>query len=203
MSTHTKAIHCIGLTLTLLLCATSVVEAAPGPPTGGGDFGAFGTDIGSGDFNGDSGEFGGLIGIEDEPITGDGRTGSPDASVRPAPGYACTNQAVAGARAGDCIPLLAPLGQENIVEVDGGAGASGAISMFAEYFREALPLVRITAIGFSVLWILIGSFYIMISGSDGGKRTKGKEIIMWALIGFIVTEFAAFFLKTLNNVFFV
>lgn len=189
--------YIIGATLGFLLVFTnlSVVQAAPGSPSGGGDFGAFGAGIPNPDIGG-KGDFSGIIGGGDVPPAS-GRSGSPDRSDRPAPNYACTPDSVAGGR--NCIPLLAPLGYTNTIDTV----ANGPVGIFQEYFEAALPLIRIISIGFCVLWILIGSFFFMISGSDGGKRTKGKEIITWAIIGLIITEFAAFFLKTLNSVFFV
>lgn len=59
------------------------------------------------------------------------------------------------------------------------------------------------AIGFCVLWILLGSYLIMISGSDSGKRSTGRTMITWAIIGLVIINFAGFFLRTLNSIFFV
>ncbi|MCA9371108.1 MAG: hypothetical protein KC680_04075 [Candidatus Peregrinibacteria bacterium] len=96
-----------------------------------------------------------------------------------------------------CIPLIQPLGSINVLTVQPGART------FIDYFNDAAGLLLTVAIGFCVLWILIGSYFIMVSGSDGGKRSTGKSIITWALIGLIIVTFAGFFLRTLNSVFFV
>ena len=91
-----------------------------------------------------------------------------------------------------CRILLA----KNKLAVKPGAGT------FIDYFNEAVDLLMTVAIGFCVLWILIGSYMVMISGSDGGKRSEGKSMITWALIGLILVNFAGFFLRTLNSIFF-
>jgi len=106
---------------------------------------------------------------------------------------------------GSCIPLLAPLGKMQTIPISTSSsseGVSGAIGTFLTYFQDAFSLFEAIAVGFSVLWILIGGFYIMMSGSDGGMRGTGKSIILWAVVGLVLTEFAGFFLKTLNSVFF-
>ena len=95
-----------------------------------------------------------------------------------------------------CIPLIQPLGGVNRILVQPGAQS------FIDYFNEASPLLLTVSVGFAVLWILIGTYFIMVSGSDGGKRSTGKSIITWALIGLIIVNFAGFFLRTLNNIFF-
>ena len=59
------------------------------------------------------------------------------------------------------------------------------------------------ATGFAVLWVLIGSYFIMVSGSDSGKRSTGKTIITWALIGLVIVSFTGFILTMLNDVFFI
>ena len=107
--------------------------------------------------------------------------------------------------AGSCIPLLAPLGDKDTIKIvpPSDKSAGGHIGTFLAYFQDVFILLELIAVGFCVLWILIGSFYIMVSGSDGGMRSTGKSIILWAVIGLILTEFAGFFLKTLNSTFFV
>lgn len=97
----------------------------------------------------------------------------------------------------NCIPLIQPLGTRNRLPVLPGAGT------FMDYFNDSASLLLTVAIGFCILWILIGSYFIMVSGSDGGKRSTGMSMITWAIIGLIIVNFAGFFLRTLNNIFFV
>ena len=96
----------------------------------------------------------------------------------------------------DCIPLIQPLGPKNTVDVLPGA------QTFYSYFNEGADLILTASVGIAVLWILLGSYFIMVSGSDGGKRSTGKKMITGAMIGLIIVNFAGFFLRTLNSVFF-
>jgi len=133
---------------------------------------------------------GGIIAV------GGGASGMAKKTAEPAKKGACKEGS-------PCVPLLAPLGSLDRIPVQGGTGASGAVQTFINYFNNAWGLLRVISVGFCVLWILIGSFFILISGSDGGKRSTGKGIITWAIIGLIIVEFAGFFLRTLNDIFFV
>jgi hypothetical protein len=92
--------------------------------------------------------------------------------------------------------LVQPLGGRNRIEVRPG------VQTFIDYFNDASDLLLTISVGFAVLWILIGSYFIMVSGSNGGMRTQGQEMIKWALIGLIIVNFAGFFLRTLNSMFF-
>ena len=160
---------------------------------GGGN--NFGGSTGGGDF----GDFGGLIGVGGGGggSTGGGSTGggsTPKPSANPAKSSNCKSDDKSKA---PCIPLIQPLGTKNSISIKPGANT------FIDYFNQASNLLLTVAIGFCVLWILIGSYLVMISGSDGGKRSQGKDIITWAIIGLIIVNFAGFFLRTLNSVFFV
>jgi hypothetical protein len=95
-----------------------------------------------------------------------------------------------------CIPLIQPLGSRKTLVVQPGA------LTFIDYFNQASSLLITISVGFAVLWILIGSYFIMMSGSNGGMRGTGKSMIMWALIGLIIVNFAGFFLRTMNSIFF-
>jgi hypothetical protein len=173
-----------------------------GGTQGGGTFGGFGI---TGGFNGGTfgggtvggGIIGGSGGGESTTGGGGGASGKPKKTAEPAEKGAC--------KTGDpCVPLLAPLGDLDRIKIEGGSGgAAGAVLTFINYFNNAWGLLRVISVGFCVLWILIGSFFILISGSDGGKRSTGKGIITWAIIGLIIVEFSGFFLRTLNDIFFV
>lgn len=168
----------------------------------GGTTGTTGTTGGT-DGGGDGGDFSGLIGIggtyggigPPPGVTGGGGGTAPRPSGRPAKVKDCVTSDNKLVRT--CIPLIQPLGPKSVLQVKPGA------KTFIDYFNEASNLLLTVAIGFCVLWILIGSYLIMISGSDGGKRSTGTSIITWAIIGLIIVNFAGFFLRTLNNMFFV
>lgn len=164
-----------------------------GQTDGGGEGGQFGGLIGgTGDeggfgFYGGGGTFGG--------VTTGGAGGVPIA-----PGAGSAKMGVdckTSLTQQTCVPLIQQLGASDHIVVQPLVGT------FIDYFNEAVPLLMTLAVGFCVLWILIGSYKVMVSGSNGGMRTEGKNIIMWAIIGLILVNFAGFFLRTLNNIFFV
>lgn len=168
-----------------------------------GSVGSSGTNGGNGGVNG--GNFGGLIGINGGVVGGLGGGGFTTAGA--GGGGTRVKPSGEGAKPGDCelgtktrrpcVPLVQPLGSKNKINVQSGA------KTFIDYFNEATTLIITLSVGFAVLWILIGSYFIMVSGSDGGKRTTGKSMITWAMIGLILVNFAGFFLRTLNDIFFI
>ena len=170
---------------------------SPGPGPGGGSLGGGGTTIG-----GFGGVFGGVVG--GSGLLGGGGVGTvstggggggrlPRPSAPPADKGSCVSDNLSKHA---CIPLIQPLGSSNTLEVKPGA------LTFIDYFNEAADLLLTVSVGFAVLWILIGSYMVMMSGSDGGMRGKGKTVITWALIGLIIVNFAGFFLRTMNSIFF-
>lgn len=46
---------------------------------------------------------------------------------------------------------------------------------------QALTVLAVPAVSAMVLW---GAFYIIISGGEPAKLKKGKDIIVWAVVGF-------------------
>ncbi|MBT4120192.1 MAG: hypothetical protein HOG89_02830 [Candidatus Peribacter sp.] len=128
--------------------------------------------------------------------TGGGGGGSgPRRSARPAPKGTCTPDSDLSKKRA-CVPLIQPLGRLNRLVIKPGAGT------FIDYFNQAADLLLTVAVGFAVLWILIGSYFVMMSGSNGGMRSTGKSMITWAMIGLIIVNFAGFFLRTFNSIFF-
>ena len=146
------------------------------------------------------GDFGGLIGGDFGGIGGGNFGGSiggggvyEEGDTKPADPSVCGIER--GKRA--CVPLIAPLGELDRIDVEPGAGT------IISYFNDIASFLFYVAVGFCTLWVLIGTYFIMISGSDGGKRSKGKEIITWAIIGLVIVNFAGFILRTLNDIFFI
>ncbi len=178
---------------------SSLSSVTPGGNgTGGGNGGNTGgsNDDGGGDFSGLIG--GGITTGGGGPIpggtTGGGGGSRPRPSASPAQSGDCYSEDKLHTT---CIPLIQPLGSRDRLTVKPGA------ETFIDYFNDASSLLLTVAIGFCVLWILIGSYCIMVSGSDGGKRSTGTSMITWAIIGLIIVNFAGFFLRTLNSIFFV
>ena len=177
----------------LSLISQPSVSAAPRSRPSGSQAGFQGGDFG-GIIGTTGGNFGGTIGI---PTV---RPGGGRVIIESAEGMKkkeFEKECKDGKLKSTCIPLIAPLGEENKVTIHPGPNT------FIEYFNQAVELIMTLSVGFAVLWILIGSFFIMVSGSDSGKRGTGKSMITWALIGLIIVNFAGFFLRTLNNIFFI
>jgi hypothetical protein len=162
------------------------VPSDSGPGTSIGDFGGVYSGVVGGGLLGGAGA--GTV------STGGGGGGRlPRPSAPPADKGSCVSDNLSKHA---CIPLIQPLGSSNTLEVKPGA------LTFIDYFNEAADLLLTVSVGFAVLWILIGSYMVMMSGSDGGMRGKGKTVITWALIGLIIVNFAGFFLRTMNSIFF-
>ncbi len=77
---------------------------------------------------------------------------------------------------------------------NGLAPLPGCPSGFEEHFSPALTALLITlpryAYILGVLFIMIGGVYMVISAGDTEKVTKGKNTIIWAIIGIFVMQFA-------------
>jgi len=167
-----------------------------GGHSGGDTFGGTVGGVTGGTFGG---TFGGIIGGGGVGIVSTGGGGG--SAVRPSAGKAPPGTCASQDEDGNtikrtCVPLVQPLGGRNRIEVRPG------VQTFIDYFNDASDLLLTISVGFAVLWILIGSYFIMVSGSNGGMRTQGQEMIKWALIGLIIVNFAGFFLRTLNSMFF-
>lgn len=93
-----------------------------------------------------------------------------------------------------------------LVPLDGGNGVlkpQSGIQMFFVYFDMAWPWVIGSASGVAVLQALYGGILIMLSGSDSGKRSEGKEKILWAIAGLLMIGFSGLILSILNPSFYV
>ncbi len=73
----------------------------------------------------------------------------------------------------------------------------GCNSGWTERISPVLTLLLGTlptyVIGLATLFIMIGGVYMIINAGDSEKVTRGKNTILWAIIGIFVTEFAADF----------
>tara|TARA_Y100000310_G_scaffold193873_1_gene193817 strand:- start:672 stop:1052 length:381 start_codon:yes stop_codon:yes gene_type:complete len=74
---------------------------------------------------------------------------------------------------------------------------------FLNYFNGAVGWIFEVAVGFTVLWVLIGGFMYMTSGNNQSRRGEAISRITWAITGLFMLLFAGFILRSLNNVFFV
>lgn len=74
--------------------------------------------------------------------------------------------------------------------------------IFFDYFNNAWPWVLGCAAGIAVGYSLYGGILVMLSGADSGKRSEGKDKIMWAIAGLLMIGLAGLFLETINPLFF-
>lgn len=98
------------------------------------------------------------------------------------------------------IPLIQPLDDRtNSLPV---GNPQDPLSAFFAYFNMSWPWVIGVAAGIAVLQALVGGMQIMLSGSDAGARSAGKERLMWALAGLLLIGLSGMILEILNPLFF-
>lgn len=76
----------------------------------------------------------------------------------------------------------------------GNTFRTDVIVLFNPLDKKELPdilqyiLTGLTALAIPIvtIMIIIGAYYLITSGGNPGRRTKGKEYILWAVIGFAV-----------------
>lgn len=95
----------------------------------------------------------------------------------------------------DQIFLIEPLGGGNTLPAGDNA--------FIEYFNQSSDWLFRVAVGFTVMWVLIGGVMFIISGNNQSRRSEAITRISSALIGLLILLFAGVILRTLNSLFFV
>lgn len=148
--------------------------------------------VSGGTFGGVGGFYGGLIGgnFGGGGVSGGTTGGAVFNSGQPADVDNC--RITQGVQS--CVPLVQPLGSDNTVGVLPGAGT------FIAYFNGFSGWLFTIAVGFCLIWVVIGSFMIMMSGGPSGSMMgTGKEMIKWAIIGLVLLNFAGFILRTLDS----
>ena len=96
-----------------------------------------------------------------------------------------------------CIHLTAPLG-DDFTNVPIGLGYNTVVN----YFELSRGWIFDVAMGFTVIWVLMGGLNYMVSGNDPGKKQKAITKMTWAIIGLLILMFSGFILRTLNSAFF-
>lgn len=98
--------------------------------------------------------------------------------------------------AADDIKLLQPL-------PGGTTTLSGSgVQLFFNYFNAIWPWVLSIAGGVAVLNGVIGGTMIMMSGSDSGMESAGKDKLKYSIAGLIMIAFAGTILRILNPTFY-
>lgn len=99
------------------------------------------------------------------------------------------------------VPLLQPLNGVSCASVPVISGGLPAAT-FIEYFNLSRSWIFQVAVGFTVVWVLIGGFLYMTSGNNQSRRTEAISRMTWAITGLLMLLFAGFILRTLNNLFY-
>lgn len=95
------------------------------------------------------------------------------------------------------VPLIEPLGGATSIPILPGFGT------FLTYFNSSVGWIFQVAVGFTVVWVLIGGFLYMTSGNNQSQRSAAISRMTWAIAGLLILLFAGFLLRTLNDIFFV
>lgn len=85
-------------------------------------------------------------------------------------------------------PVL--LTDADILPTDSAGGRDLATYLKDELLPHASNFLLGAALTVAVLMIIIGGFMFIFSGGDQEKRTKGRDIIIWALVGVGVVIFS-------------
>lgn len=94
------------------------------------------------------------------------------------------------------VQLLQPL-------PDGSTSVGGSgVAAFVNYFNKLWPWVLSIAGGIAVLNGVIGGTMIMLSGSDSGIESAGKDKLKYSIAGLIIIVFAGTILRILNPTFY-
>lgn len=96
----------------------------------------------------------------------------------------------------DSVTLIQPL-DDNTTSLD------SSTSIFIEYFNVSSGWLFRVAVGFAVLWILIGGVMFILSGNNQSRRSEAISRITWAVVGLIILLFAGVILRTMNSIFFI
>ncbi len=94
------------------------------------------------------------------------------------------------------VPLAQPLDDKTKV-------IPSSPNIFIDYFNMSSSWLFRVAIGFTVLWVLIGGVMFMSSGNNQSRRQEAISRITWSIVGLLVLLFTGVILRTLNSIFFV
>lgn len=80
--------------------------------------------------------------------------------------------------------------------------SSGGKPALLVYFADALGWIQEIAVGFTILWLIVGGIMIMVSGNNNSLREQGKNHAQWAITGLLMLFTIGFILELLNASFF-
>ncbi|PIR53369.1 hypothetical protein COU76_01505 [Candidatus Peregrinibacteria bacterium CG10_big_fil_rev_8_21_14_0_10_49_10] len=97
------------------------------------------------------------------------------------------------------ITLIQSLGESQTITVSDPE----PFSVLLAYFNNSRGWILDVAVGFAVVWVLVGGIQFMVSGNNSGKRQEAVSRMIWAIAGLLILLFSGFILRTLNGTFFV
>jgi len=86
---------------------------------------------------------------------------------------------------------------------DSTASLASSPTIFIDYFNMSRFWLFRVAVGFTVLWILIGGVMFMTSGNNQSRRSAAISRIIWSVVGLLILLFSGVILRTLNSLFFI
>lgn len=79
---------------------------------------------------------------------------------------------------------------------------TGPLEVLLGYFACSTGFIYDIAVGFCVLWVLVGGIQIIISGDNTEWYNRGKSIIFASIGGLLVLILAPVILRFLNSAFY-
>lgn len=76
-------------------------------------------------------------------------------------------------------------------------------NVFIDYFNLSSGWIFRVAVGFAVLWVLIGGVMFILSGNNQSRRSEAISRMTWSIIGLLILLFAGVILRTMNSIFFI
>lgn len=100
-------------------------------------------------------------------------------------------------------PLIDAADYKLLQPIGGLTSISGTgLAAFIEYFNAVWPWVLSIGGGIAVLNGVIGGTMIMLSGSDSGMESAGKDKLKYSIVGLLIIAFAGMILRILNPIFY-
>lgn len=86
---------------------------------------------------------------------------------------------------------------------DSTSSLESSPSIFVDYFNMSVSWIFRVAVGFAVMWVLIGGVMFILSGNNQSRRSEAISRMTWSIGGLLVLLFAGVILRTLNSIFFI
>ena len=97
--------------------------------------------------------------------------------------------------------LTAPGQEQSYLKGKDGKAIEGN-NPVAAFIVQIINLITLTAASLSFLAVVVGGFLMMTSAGNAGQVTKGKEILVRAVVGLVLTLSAYFMVAFVQNLLF-